>query len=85
MGDIDLEVYFDLFNLLNNQYETSRDSRYTLNFVRPIIGGDASDLAHAKAYTRGPQGIPVVKNLNWGHAFGRADPLTGRFGVTMSF
>jgi hypothetical protein len=85
LGDVDLEVYFDLFNLLNNQYETSRDNQYTLNNVHPIIGGDATDLAHAKAYASGVQGIPVVKNLNWDHTNARATPLTGRFGLAISF
>jgi hypothetical protein len=80
-------VYFDLFNLLNNQYETSRDNQYTLNNVHPIIGGDETDLAHAKAYAgfSAAQGIPVVKNLNWNKTFTRALPLTGRMGLTLSF
>jgi hypothetical protein len=86
LGDVDLEVYVELFNLLNNQFETSRDSQYTTNFSAPIIGGDPSDLVHAKQYTFTPtQGIPVIKNLNWDHTNGRASPLTGRFGLTISF
>jgi hypothetical protein len=85
LGDVDLEVYVELFNVLNNQYETSRSNQYTLNNVHPIIGGDAEDLPHAKAYGAAGQGIPVVKNLNWDHTTGRALPLTGRFGLTISF
>jgi hypothetical protein len=85
IGDVDLEVYFDLFNVLNNQFETLRSNQYTFNNVHPIIGGDSEDLVHAKAYAGGVQGIPVVKNLNWDHTTARALPLTGRFGLTLSF
>jgi hypothetical protein len=87
VGDVDVEVYFDLFNLLNNQYETGKDNQYSINNIHPIIGGDMSDLAHAKAFAGfgGDQGIPVVKNLNWGRTFARALPLTGRMGLTLSF
>lgn len=78
---MDVEVYFELFNLLNNQYETSKDNEYTLDNVNPIIGGDNADLPYAR--TLG--GRPVNKNLNRTNTTVRASPLTGRVGVTISF
>ena len=87
VGDVDVEVYFDLFNLLNNQFETGRSNQYSFNNVHPIVGGDETDLAHAKAYAGlgGAQGIPVIKNLNWNRTTTRSLPLTGRMGLTLSF
>src|SRR5262249_5424384 len=44
LGDVDLEVYFELFNVLNTQTQTAVDNEFTLDFVHPIIGGDQNDL-----------------------------------------
>ncbi len=81
LGDVDLEVYFELFNLLNNQYETAKDNEYTLDVVHPIIGGETSDLPYARAIG----GVPINKNINWTNTTARANPLTGRVGLTISF
>src|SRR5262249_46175946 len=63
-----LEGFIDIFNLLNTQDELSVDETYTTQVALPIVGGDASDLAHAKMTTQeGRQtGQIVEKNLNYG-------------------
>jgi outer membrane receptor protein involved in Fe transport len=81
VGDVDVEVYFELFNILNNQVETNKDFEYTLQFVHPIIGGDTSDLP----YLRQLGGQPVNKNINWTNTTVRQAPLTGRVGLTIAF
>jgi len=83
IGDTDVEVYVELFNLLNNQYETNKDNEYTLQFVHPIIGGSQDDLQHAKQAL--VTGAPITRNLNWRNTTVKAVPLTGRVGLTVSF
>jgi hypothetical protein len=82
IGDMELEVFFQLFNVFNQQTEANVDSEYTLSIVNPIVGGDESDLAYLKARNTG---LPVAKNLNYGNTTSRFAPLTGRFGVTLTF
>ena len=43
-----LEAFVNIFNLFNQQDQLNVDENYTQDFVNPILGGDASDLAHVK-------------------------------------
>jgi outer membrane receptor protein involved in Fe transport len=81
IGDLDLEVFFELFNLLNNQVETAVDQEYSTDVAHPIVGGDDSDLPYAKTVA----GTGVRKKLNFGNTTARNAPLTGRIGLTLSF
>jgi len=83
IGSTDLEVYVELFNLLNNQYETAVDNEYTIQTVHPIIGGSDEDLQYAKQALS--TGAALTKNLNWRNTTVRNNPLTGRVGLTISF
>jgi len=56
LGPMDLEVFFEIFNLLNNQHETARDRRYTGSVIDPIVGGGEEDLVYGKLATC-PAGI----------------------------
>lgn len=82
-----LEGFIDIFNLLNTQDELSVDETYTTQVSLPIVGGDASDLAHAKMTTQeGRQtGTIIEKNLNYGKLNARQNPLTGQLGFRLTF
>ncbi len=82
-----LEGFVDIFNLLNSQDELSVDGTYTTNNAVPIVGGDSSDLAHAKATdAEGRQvGTTLVKNQNYGKLNSRQNPLTGQLGFRLTF
>jgi len=82
IGDTDVEVYVELFNLLNNQYETNVDNEYTTQAAHPIVGGTVEDLQHAKQII---PGAAITRNLNWKNTTIRNNPLTGRVGLTVSF
>ncbi len=100
LGNTELSVYFELFNLFNNQEEATVDQEYTQDAADPVIGGDASDLPYVKpttSLTLGPNSLgcnvdpnaclkqPVVKKLNFGQPSTRVDPLAARIGVGLSF
>lgn len=82
LGNMDLELYFELFNVMNNQYQTAVDFSYTPDPSDPIVGGEKSDLSHLKSVTTHSQ---VALNPNFRNTRGRAAPLSGRFGLTLSF
>ncbi|MEZ4399513.1 MAG: TonB-dependent receptor [Kofleriaceae bacterium] len=77
-----VEVFADIFNLFNNQDETDADETYTFDAIDPIVGGDSSDLAHAKQ-----QGVNETPNLNknYGNLNARQAPRSIRFGLRYSF
>ena len=70
-----LEVYVDLFNLLDQQPATKLDEIWTYQNVNPIVGGDAADLRHAKLSdsTTGAT-VGAAKNPNFGHTTEAATP-----------
>ncbi len=81
IGDIELEVYVELFNVLNNQAETAKDNEYTADYAHPISGRTEEDLPYrVGAFSH----RPVTRNLNWRNK-ARQLPLTGRFGVNIAF
>jgi hypothetical protein len=78
-----LSVGMTIFNLFNQQLVTNVDENYTQDSsnLRPVIGGDASDLKHLKDI-----GQAVVNlNPNFGNAEARAIPLEIRFNARLSF
>jgi Carboxypeptidase regulatory-like domain/TonB dependent receptor len=79
-----LEVFADVFNLLNSQIETDTDEGYTLSSsaADPIVGGDASDLRHAKS---SGSGTSPELNKNYGNLNARQAPRSFRFGLRYSF
>ncbi len=85
---IAIEVFGDVFNLLNNQAQTRVDEEYTLDPANPIVGGSASDLIYLKRTTLVtglPTAEPVGRKLNFGNTSQRLTPLSARFGVRLTF
>jgi outer membrane receptor protein involved in Fe transport len=97
---LELELFFELFNVFNNQTEITVDQDYTDDAADPVVGGSARDLPYVKptkSQTHGALGLdplcqedlncphPAVRNLNYGNTTTRLDPLSGRFGATLSF
>jgi hypothetical protein len=81
-----VEGFIDIFNLFNSQEEIQVDSRYTTQVSLPIVGGDASDLMHAKRTSGGRQTNSIITpNLNYGRPNMRQTPLTGQLGFRLTF
>ena len=81
-----VEVFVDLFNLLNSQDETGVDPTYTTQVSLPIVGGDAEDLQHAKRITSRRQTNNVITpSLNYGKLSARQDPFAGQIGARVTF
>ena len=77
-----VEAWVDLFNLFNLQPAVATDNFYTFDVVNPIVGGDASDLAHLKA---AGESRTADVNPNYGNPAVRQAPLTIRFGARLTF
>jgi hypothetical protein len=87
--DQSIEVFADIFNLFNMQDQTDADERYSVSFADPIVGGDLSDLPHAKVQSRrtanaAAANSPIV-NRNFGNLNARQFPRSFRFGLRYSF
>jgi hypothetical protein len=82
--NLDLEIFAEVFNLLNSQSQQAVDNEYTTDVVDPISGGEEADLAHAKTIGAAP-GTNIRKKLNYGNTTARSVPMSARFGVTLSF
>jgi outer membrane receptor protein involved in Fe transport len=81
-----LEGFVDIFNMFNSQEEISVDPRYSTQVSLPIVGGDVSDLAHAKRTSGGRQIASIITpNLNYGKTSARQTPLTGQLGFRLTF
>jgi hypothetical protein len=92
MGASELEVSFELFNVLNDQGETGVDTQYTGTDVDPISGGDHEDLRHLKLGSDNNAildptgaGIVVQSSKNYHNTNARQAPLSARVGVTLTF
>jgi hypothetical protein len=91
LGDMGLELYFELFNVLNRQGEVHVDQEYTNASVDPIVGGDAKDLYYLKGSdysainTAGGELNPAAKNLNYANTDARQAPLSARIGLALTF
>jgi hypothetical protein len=82
-----LEVFAEIFNALHRQTAIAVDERYTLDPVRPIIGGDRADLIWAKADAIGgaETGLPAQRNPDFQRPTERRLPLAIRLGAQLSF
>ncbi len=83
-----LEVFADVFNLLDHQGQASVDEDYSYRSnAYPIVGGAYEDVVFAKAVTTDgfetPE--PVVRNADFGGTVGRYAPLSARLGARLSF
>ncbi len=76
-----LDVFLDVFNLLNQRTALAEDLNYTFSPVEPIVGGDAKDLAHLKDAS----GDPVTPNPNYRKAIAYQAPIAGRLGLRWMF
>ena len=84
---MELEVFTDLYNVLNSQGTFSVDEDYTFDSVNPIVGGEYEDLIWAKAQTGsgGEQSAPVTRNRNFQNVSSRYSPFEARFGMRLTF
>lgn len=82
-----LEVFTDFFNVLNRQGVFSVDEDYTFDNVNPIVGGTYEDLIFAKQVGTqgGEESTPAGRNRNFTNVAGRYSPLSGRFGLRLTF
>lgn len=79
--DLALTISMDVFNTLNFQSAIRVDENYTYQDVLPIRGGTASDLNTLTD----TEGMPVVKNPNFGKPITYQRPRTFRFGIRFEF
>jgi hypothetical protein len=85
-----LEAYVDVFNVFDQQPATKRDEIWSYQNVNPIVGGDARDLAHAKALDASGEPTHTVaaasaRNPNFGNPTEAAEPRSFRFGLAITF
>ncbi len=82
-----LEVFTDVFNLLNRQSVALFDEAYTYEAANPVVGGEYEDLLWVKRQS--PSGAelsrPIGRNPNFGNPAARYAPLYVRFGARLSF
>ncbi|HEY0482329.1 MAG TPA: TonB-dependent receptor [Kofleriaceae bacterium] len=86
---ISLEGYIDVFNLFDQQPATKLDEIWTYSNINPIVGGDATDLDHAKVVDANGEPTSTtargVKNPNFGRPTEAAAPRSVRFGLALTF
>ncbi len=76
-----LELWVELFNLLNRRTPLRMDDNYTFDMAAAIVDGSASDLPFAKNI--GSQ--PISVNPNYGRATAYQPPFHGRLGLRLSY
>jgi hypothetical protein len=81
--DTRLSVGIYALNLTDNQYATQVDQSFVQDsqYMRPVIGGDSSDLKHLKTTSE----KPVKLNPNFGNALVRFDPTQLRLSAKITF
>ena len=89
-SSMELELYAEIFNLLNNQQQVGVDNEYTVAYTDPIVGGTKEDLYYLKAENAilglgGSTGNPAAKQLNFRNTNARQSPLAARIGLTLTF
>jgi len=87
----------DVFNLLNSHQTISVDQNYTYDSVKPIVNGSCKDRNGSEpgknaiadcpdlAYLKTLDGRPVTVNKNFGKPTAYQQPLSVRFGLTVTF
>jgi hypothetical protein len=78
---MNLELFLDLFNLMNQQTTLLVDDNYTYDLAAPIVNGTPEDLKFAKNVF----GAPIAKNLNYGRPLAYQAPFRGRLGLRLTF
>jgi hypothetical protein len=85
--DVELELFADAFDVMDRQDPFTTDERFTDDSVRPIAGGDPSDLLFLKAAD--PVGretsAPAGRNPRYGEATSRYAPRSIRLGARLTF
>ncbi len=88
-GGRTLEVFTDVFNLVDRQAAIYLDETYTRDNVNPILGGDGEDLVFAKATDwdglEPDDPMSPTRNRNFRNAEVRNPPLMARFGARLTF
>ncbi|HWU91095.1 MAG TPA: carboxypeptidase regulatory-like domain-containing protein [Kofleriaceae bacterium] len=81
------EGFIRVFNVFDTQDELDVDENYTFDNAIPVIGGDARDLAHAKALDAAgfETGSTVTPNQNFGKVNARQAPRTIQLGMRLTF
>jgi len=84
---INMELFFQAFNVLNRQTTAAVSETYTFDEVNPVVGGEYRDLIFAKRLD--PQGretnVPINKNENFLQTTARYSPFSARFGMRLTF
>ncbi|HPH67077.1 MAG TPA: TonB-dependent receptor, partial [Kofleriaceae bacterium] len=84
-----IEAFIDIFNLFNTQSRTDVDDIYTVQNAFPIVGGDATDLLHAKRVSGAGKPRNTAEVIEVSKNFGKTSaiqaPLSGRLGVRFTF
>ncbi|HKE20600.1 MAG TPA: TonB-dependent receptor, partial [Kofleriaceae bacterium] len=78
-----LEGFVNVFNALDQQPATRLDEIYTFGVVRPVVGGDAEDLRHAKQ--SGGENRTLAVNPNYGNPIDSQLPLSVQLGARLTF
>ena len=83
-----LEVFADVFNVLDQQGQAAVDEEYSYrSSAYPIVGGTYDDVVFAKAVTEDgfetPE--PIIRNADFGNTVARYNPLSARLGARLTF
>jgi hypothetical protein len=76
-----LELFVDVFNLLNQQAVIRTDDDYTYESASSIVNGTKEDLKYAKNSSGGPLAV----NPNFGRSTAYQAPVHGRLGLRLTF
>ena len=79
--EVTAELFASMFNLTNNRARVSFDDTYTYDTVKPISGGDFSQLKHAVNIN----GNPVKVNPNFGNTSYFQAPFSAQVGFRVKF
>ena len=82
-----LELFADVFNLLDHQGTFQVSQTYTLDSANPVVGGDYADLIFAKKQSDSgaETTMPISRYRNFGNPTVRYAPLTARLGARLTF
>jgi outer membrane receptor protein involved in Fe transport len=86
---VKLEVFTDVFNVLNRQAPSYVDESYSYDVLNPILGGDGEDLVFAKTHdwdgNEPVEPVSPTRNRNFRNAETRTEPLAARLGARLTF
>ncbi len=85
---MELELFGDVFNVLNDQGTFSVDEDYTFRSdANPIVGGTYEDVVFAKSLDGSGFETPdtILRNPNFRNVAGRYAPLSMQFGARLTF